>query len=111
MRCISIRSSGLETPRSPVKLTLSATRAAVASGAVALVAAATVLTGPASLAAAPAHPTTVKPIPAVSGHIASAALVAPESTSDCVASLGIHCYSPLQYRIAYNLNPLYAKGI
>jgi subtilase family serine protease len=72
---------------------------------------ATVLTGPASLAAAPVHPATVKPIPAVSGHIASAALVAPESTSDCVASFGIHCYSPLQYRLAYNLNPLYAKGI
>ena len=25
--------------------------------------------------------------------------------------IGIHCYTPLQYRVAYNLNPLYAKGI
>jgi len=37
--------------------------------------------------------------------------VAPLSTSDCVAQIGIHCYSPVQYRKAYDLNPLYAHGI
>src|ERR1051325_11445672 len=36
---------------------------------------------------------------------------APLSTSDCLAQIGIHCYSPLQYRKAYDLNPLYAHGI
>ena len=51
------------------------------------------------------------PVPNVVGHIASAALVAPLSTSDCQAQIGIHCYSPLQYRVAYNLNPLYQSGI
>ena len=31
---------------------------------------------------------------------------APISTSQCQAQLGIACYSPLQYRMAYDLNPL-----
>lgn len=39
------------------------------------------------------------------------ARTAPISTSDCVTQIGIHCYSPLQYRTAYNLNPLYKQGI
>src|SRR6202043_2234182 len=38
-------------------------------------------------------------------------LISPLPTSQCVAQLGIHCYSPLQYRVAYDLNPLYARGI
>ena len=29
----------------------------------------------------------------------------------CQADFGIRCYTPLQYRTAYNLNPLYANGI
>ena len=33
------------------------------------------------------------------------------STTDCQAQLGIACYSPVQYRVAYNLNPLYKGGI
>jgi len=32
-------------------------------------------------------------------------------TSQCQAVYGINCYSPLQYRVAYNLNPLYKRGI
>ncbi|MEZ0089001.1 S8 family serine peptidase [Streptacidiphilus sp. EB129] len=36
---------------------------------------------------------------------------APIPTSQCVTQIGIHCYSPVQYRNAYNLNPLYARGI
>ena len=35
----------------------------------------------------------------------------PLTTSQCLAQIGIHCYTPLQYRVAYDLNPLYAKGI
>jgi subtilase family serine protease len=49
--------------------------------------------------------------PAVSGHIEVASLGSPISTSDCLAMFGIHCYSPLQFRTAYDLNPLYAHGI
>jgi subtilase family serine protease len=54
---------------------------------------------------------TVRPIPAVSGHIMVQSRVSPLPTSQCLALIGIHCYSPVQYRTAYNLNPLYASGI
>src|SRR5947209_10314257 len=57
------------------------------------------------------HPATARPRPAITGHVQAVARTAPLSTSDCVAQIGIHCYSPLQYRNAYNLNPLYAKGV
>ncbi|MFF2630659.1 S8 family serine peptidase [Kitasatospora griseola] len=49
--------------------------------------------------------------PASAGHIDAIGRVAPISTSDCVSQIGIHCYSPLQYRQAYNLNPLYQQGV
>ncbi|KDN86505.1 S53 family peptidase [Kitasatospora cheerisanensis] len=49
--------------------------------------------------------------PASAGHIDALGRVAPISTSDCVSQIGIHCYSPLQYRQAYNLDPLYRQGV
>ncbi|MGW1082265.1 S53 family peptidase [Kitasatospora sp. NPDC002522] len=49
--------------------------------------------------------------PASAGHIDAVGRVAPISTSDCVSQIGIHCYSPLQYRSAYNLGPLYQQGV
>lgn len=36
---------------------------------------------------------------------------APTTISDCVQSAKVRCYSPLQYQVAYDLAPLYAKGI
>ena len=36
---------------------------------------------------------------------------APISTTDCLAELGISCYTPLQYHKAYDLNRLYRRGI
>jgi subtilase family serine protease len=36
---------------------------------------------------------------------------APLSTTDCVTEVGIRCYTPVQYRVAYNLNPLYQQGV
>ena len=36
---------------------------------------------------------------------------APVSTAECQADLGINCYTPVQYRQAYDLNPLYQRGI
>jgi subtilase family serine protease len=36
---------------------------------------------------------------------------APISTTDCVAEIGIRCYTPVQYHKAYGLNPLYRRGI
>jgi subtilase family serine protease len=60
---------------------------------------------------AAAHRATVRPVPAITGHVMATSRTAPLSTSDCLAQIGIHCYSPLQYRKAYDLNPLYAHGI
>jgi subtilase family serine protease len=53
----------------------------------------------------------VKPIPAVTGHVDAATLTSPIPTSQCVTQLGIHCYSPVQYHIAYDLNTVYAHGL
>ncbi|MFI6445754.1 S8 family serine peptidase [Kitasatospora sp. NPDC050543] len=49
--------------------------------------------------------------PASSGHITAAGRATPLPTSQCVTDIGIRCYSPLQYRSAYNLDPLYQEGI
>jgi subtilase family serine protease len=51
------------------------------------------------------------PVPNVVGHVMARSTVTPLSTSDCLTQIGIHCYSPLQYRVAYDLNPLYRSGI
>jgi subtilase family serine protease len=38
-------------------------------------------------------------------------LPAPLSTTQCQAAYGIRCYTPVQLHTAYNLNPLYERGI
>jgi subtilase family serine protease len=53
----------------------------------------------------------VKPIPAVQGHINAAALTDPPDTAFCEANLFIACYAPSQIRTAYNLQPLYDRGL
>jgi subtilase family serine protease len=40
-----------------------------------------------------------------------AATNGPPTSGECLASLGIACYSPLQMERAYDLPPLYAKGL
>ncbi len=49
--------------------------------------------------------------PLVVGHIAASARAAPLSTSSCVATIGIRCYSPGQFERAYNLAALHTSGI
>lgn len=49
--------------------------------------------------------------PAAAGPRLARVLTAPIPTAQCLTTYGIHCYSPLQYRTAYNLAPLYARGI
>ena len=52
------------------------------------------------------------PIPAVVGHILLPTTDAqPVPTSQCQSEIGIACYSPVQYRAAYDLNTLYKRGI
>jgi subtilase family serine protease len=62
--------------------------------------------------AAPARAGTATAVPDVSRPIlVNKGLPAPISTTDCQAEIGIACYTPLQYRVAYDLNPLYGRGI
>ncbi|MFI9272679.1 S8 family serine peptidase [Kitasatospora sp. NPDC052896] len=74
---------------------------------------ASAVTAPTAAALAQSAPAQAafKLIPASAGHFNATAHPAPTSTTQCVAQLKIHCYSPLQYRTAYNLNPLYKQGI
>jgi subtilase family serine protease len=53
----------------------------------------------------------VRPIPDAKVVGSVAGLPAPIATSQCLAQLGINCYSPLQYQSAYDFKPLYAAGI
>jgi|CZLB01.1.fsa_nt_gi subtilase family serine protease len=54
----------------------------------------------------------VAPVPALSGPIlAGRQLPAPLSTTACRATFHLNCYTPLQYRTAYDLNPLYSRGV
>ncbi|HTZ44942.1 MAG TPA: S53 family peptidase [Jatrophihabitans sp.] len=65
-----------------------------------------------SASAAPIHhAATVRPIPAVAGHVLAQNLAFPPDTAYCEANIGIACYSPLQYQQAYDLKPLYKAGI
>jgi subtilase family serine protease len=58
------------------------------------------------------HVAATRPVPAVIGLVNSQVqLPSPEPTSQCLTSLGIHCYTPLQYRTAYDLGGLYSSGI
>jgi len=91
-----------------MKLISLVSRAAVATVVTTTVAGFAAVNSP---AAASAHTPAFKLRPAVTGHVQKVSRTAPMSTSDCLAQIGIHCYSPLQYRTAYNLNPLYKKGI
>ena len=62
--------------------------------------------------AAVSHIRPATPVPALGSPVlTSKAHPVPLTTSNCLAQIGIHCYTPLQYRTAYNLNPLYAHGI
>lgn len=56
-----------------------------------------------------AGPTVARP--ASAGHRMVQAASTPVSTSQCLKQYGIRCYSPQQYRKAYNLDPLYRAGI
>lgn len=90
-------------------------RAAVAAaGATALTTAALIsgpLTGATAAAPAPHRAPAAKAVPAITGHHLVHSVSSPLPTSECQAVYHISCYSPIQYRKAYNLNPLYKAGI
>jgi subtilase family serine protease len=85
---------------------------AAAAGATALTAAALVAAPISGAATAAGHPgAAVKVVPAVSGHHLIKGASSPLSIAQCQANWGINCYTPLQYRQAYDLNPLYRAGV
>jgi subtilase family serine protease len=47
----------------------------------------------------------------LSRHLSNKHWQTPPTTADCQAQLGISCYAPFQLQRAYNLNPLYQKGL
>jgi subtilase family serine protease len=66
----------------------------------------------AAIAVAPAAAAAVMPIPFSSGHIMAAGHMAqPPTTAECEADFGIACYQAFQLERAYNLSPLFSKGI
>lgn len=89
-------------------------RAAVAAAGATVLTAAALTAAPAggTAAAAPAgRPPAVRPVPAVTGHRLIHGVGSPLTIAQCQATWNINCYSPLQYRQAYNLNPLYRAGV
>ncbi|MER6538839.1 S53 family peptidase [Streptomyces sp900105755] len=62
-------------------------------------------------AAAPAAAPHTLAVPAVVGHTLAHRVSSPLSSAQCQAKWQISCYTPLQYRTAYDLNALYRKGV
>jgi subtilase family serine protease len=90
------------TARTAAALTASAAAVAAFSGAAPFGAVA---------GAAPTATPSVQVVPAVTGHTLISGEAQPISTTACQSQFKVRCYSPLQYRDAYNLNPLYHAGI
>jgi subtilase family serine protease len=68
--------------------------------------------GAAAPAAAPAAAAAVQMVPFSAGHILAAGKMSqPPTTAQCEADFGIACYQPFQLQQAYNLAPLFARGI
>ncbi|MGW0884926.1 S53 family peptidase [Streptomyces sp. NPDC002671] len=85
---------------------------AASAATVALVAAALAVSSQAgATTAAPAAVPHTFAVPAVAGHNLVHGVASPLPIAQCQAKWHIACYTPLQYRTAYNLNPLYKKGI
>jgi subtilase family serine protease len=61
-------------------------------------------------AAAPAAAAGVAPVP-LAKLASNVSFLTPPTTADCIAQIGIACYAPFQYQKAYNLAPLYSKGL
>ena len=68
--------------------------------------------GAAAPAAVPAAAAAVQVVPFASGHVLAAGKMSqPPTTAQCESDFGIACYQAFQLQRAYNLAPLFAKGI
>ncbi|MDC2957264.1 S53 family peptidase [Streptomyces gilvifuscus] len=61
--------------------------------------------------AAPAAVPHTLAVPAVAGHTLVHGVSSPLTSEQCQTKWHINCYTPLQYRTAYDLNALYRKGV
>jgi subtilase family serine protease len=70
------------------------------------------LVAPVSVAAAAAPAAEVAPVPFAIGHyVVGGHMTQPPTTAQCEANYGIACYQAFQIQRAYNLAPLFARGI
>lgn len=68
--------------------------------------------GAAAPAAVPAAAAAVQVVPFATGHVLAAGKMSqPPTTAQCETDFGIACYQAFQLQRAYNLAPLFAKGI
>jgi subtilase family serine protease len=96
----------------PITARRSAAITALAAAAlVAIASPATATTAPTYQAASSSTAALPSPVPLGIGRAAASGLSAPLSTEQCQQQLGVACFSPAQMRAAYNLNPLYERGI
>ena len=99
-------------PAQGTRTTSRARRTAVLGLPVAAAAGMAALAVPAAAPAAASHARPATAVPDISRPIlVGKQIPAPLTTTQCLAEIGINCYTPVQYRTAYNLNPLYAHGI
>jgi len=67
---------------------------------------------PVAAAGASGAAAAVQVVPFATGHILAAGHMAqPPTTAQCEAQFGIACYEPFQLQKAYNLAPLFSRGI
>jgi subtilase family serine protease len=52
----------------------------------------------------------VGPVP-LSRMLSNVSFATPPTTAQCEKQIGVACYAPFQYHTAYNLGPLYQKGL
>ena len=97
--------------RSTVRARTARTAAALTASAAALATFSGVAPLGAVAGAAPTATPSVQVVPAVAGGALISGATSPISSTACLAEFKFRCYSPLQYREAYNLNPLYRAGI
>jgi subtilase family serine protease len=85
-------------------------RARVLAGGVAMSAIAALGTGSAAVAEVPAS--AVHVVPFATGHILAAGRMSqPPTTAQCEADFGIACYQAFQLQKAYDLAPLFSRGV
>ncbi|WP_414166851.1 S8 family serine peptidase [Streptoverticillium reticulum] len=89
-------------------------RVAAATAVTAALTAVALTAAPLTGATVAAHAATIphtKAVPASAGHTLVRAVGSPLSIEQCQAKFKLNCYDPIQYRKAYNLEPLYKAGI